>query len=64
MHSRLSHYLQTNNILVTEEYGLRNEISTANAACRLKDGVLVFKSVNQKVHVVRVFFVLARVLTA
>jgi len=62
MHSRLSHYLQTNNILVTEEYGLRNEISTANAACRLKDGV--FKSVNQKVHVVRVFFVLARVLTA
>ena len=49
MHSRLSHYLQNNNILVTEEHGLRKEISTANAACRLTD--CVFKSVYQKVHV-------------
>jgi len=47
MHSRLSHYLQTNSILVTEEHDLRKVISTANAACRLTDSV--FKSVNKKV---------------
>jgi len=57
MHSRLSHYLQTNNILVTEEHGLRRQISTANAAFRLTDSV--FKSVDQKVLVGGIFFDLA-----
>jgi len=54
--------MQTNNILVTEEHGLRKEISTANAAYRLTHSV--FKSFNQKVHVAGIFFDLARLSTA
>jgi hypothetical protein len=49
MHNRLSHYLQTNNILVSEQFGFRKGISIENAAFKLTDGVL--KSVNQKMHV-------------
>jgi hypothetical protein len=35
MHSRLSNYLQNNNILVPEQFGLRKGISTENAAFKL-----------------------------
>jgi hypothetical protein len=42
--NKLSHYLQTNNILVTEQSGFRKGISTENAAFKLTDSVL--KSVN------------------
>jgi Notch-like protein len=46
MHDRLSHYLQTNNTLVLEQFGFRKGLSAENAAIMLTDGV--FKSVNQK----------------
>ena len=46
MLSRLSQHLQTNNILVTEEYGFRKGISTEDAAFRPTDSV--FKSIKQK----------------
>ena len=49
MHSRLSHHLHTNNILVTEQCGFRKGISTEDAAWRLTDNVL--KSINQKMQV-------------
>jgi hypothetical protein len=45
MHSRFRHHLYTNNILVTEQYGFRTGVSTANAAFRLTCSV--FKSINQ-----------------
>jgi hypothetical protein len=35
MHIRLSHYCQTNSILVSEQFGFRNGISTKNAAFKL-----------------------------
>jgi hypothetical protein len=35
MYNRLSHYLQTNNILVPEQFGFRKGISTENAAFKL-----------------------------
>jgi len=44
MHSRLSQHLHTNNIQVTEQYGVRKEISTEDAAFRITDSVL--KSIN------------------
>jgi hypothetical protein len=54
MHSRVSHYLQTNNILVPEQFGFRKGISTENAAFKLTDNVL--KSVNKKkMHVDGIF---------
>ena len=46
VHSRLSQHLHTNNILVTEQYSFRKEISTEVAAFRLTDSV--FKSINQE----------------
>jgi hypothetical protein len=46
MHNSLSHYLQTNNILVPDQFGFRKEISTENAAFKLTDSVL--KSVIKK----------------
>jgi hypothetical protein len=49
MYNRLSHYLQTNNILVPEQFYFRKGISTENTAFKLTDGVL--KSLNQKMHV-------------
>jgi len=46
MHIRLSHHLNTNNILVTEQNGFKKGASTEDAAFRLKDSV--FKSIHQK----------------
>jgi hypothetical protein len=37
MYSRLIHYLQTNNILVPEQFGFRKGISTEDAAIKLTD---------------------------
>jgi hypothetical protein len=51
--NRLSYYLQTNNTLVPEQFGLRKEISYKNAAFMLTDSVL--KSINQKMHVGGIF---------
>jgi hypothetical protein len=34
-HNRLSHYLQTNNILLPEQFSFRKGISTENAAFKL-----------------------------
>jgi len=48
MHSRFSHHLHTNNILVTEQYGFRKGASTDIPALRLTDSV--FKSTNQKMN--------------
>jgi hypothetical protein len=53
MHRTLSHYLQTNNILVPEQFRFRKGISTENAAIKLIDNVL--KSINQKMHVGGIF---------
>jgi hypothetical protein len=49
MYNRLSHYLQTNNILVPEQSGFRKGISTESAAFRITHNVL--KSLNKKKHV-------------
>jgi hypothetical protein len=49
MYNRLSHYLQTNNRLVPEQFGFRKGISTENTTFKLTDSVL--KSLNQKMHV-------------
>jgi hypothetical protein len=46
MHTRLNQHLQTNNLLVREQYGFRKGISTENAAFRLTDSIL--KCINQK----------------
>jgi hypothetical protein len=51
MHNRLSHYFQTNNILAPKQSGFRKVISTENAAFKL----IVFKSINQKMHVGGIF---------
>jgi hypothetical protein len=59
MCSRLSHYLQTNNILVPAHFGFRKGIATENAAFKLRD--MVLKSVNQKMHVGGIFCALAKV---
>jgi hypothetical protein len=44
MYNRLSHHMQTNNILVPEKF--RKDMSTEDAAFKLTDNVL--KSINQK----------------
>jgi hypothetical protein len=44
--NRLSHHMHTNNILVPEQFGFRQEKSTGNAASKLTNSV--FKSINQK----------------
>jgi hypothetical protein len=49
MHSRLSQHLNTNTILVTEEYGFSKGISNEDAAFGRKDSVT--KSINQKMYV-------------
>jgi hypothetical protein len=56
-HSKLSQHLHTNNILVTEQCGLRKGISTKVATFRLTDSV---KSVNQTTHVGGIFCYLAK----
>jgi hypothetical protein len=58
MHSRLRHYLQTNNILVPEQFGFRKGISTENAAFNLTYSVL--KSINKKMHAGGIFCDLAK----
>jgi len=58
MHSRLSQHLHTNNILVTEQYGLRKGMSTEDAAFRLTDNV--FRSINHKMHDRGIFCDLAK----
>jgi hypothetical protein len=58
MHTRLSHYFQTNNILVPEEFGFRKGISTENIAFKLSDSIL--NSVNQKMYVGGIFCDLAK----
>jgi hypothetical protein len=45
MYNRLSHHMQTNNILVPEQSGFRKNMSTEDSAFKLTDKVL--KSVNQ-----------------
>jgi hypothetical protein len=61
MHDRLSHYLQTNDVLVLEQFGFRKGISTENAAFELTDSVL--KSINQKIHISGIFCYLQKLLT-
>jgi hypothetical protein len=58
MHNRLSHYFQSNNVLVPEQFGFRKGISIENAAFKLTDSVL--KSINQKMHVGGIFCDLAK----
>jgi hypothetical protein len=53
MHSRLSHYYQTNNILVPEQFGFMKGMSIENAAFKLIDSIL--KSINEKMHGGRIF---------
>ena len=53
MYSRLNQHLYTNNILVPEQYAFRKGMSTEDAAFMLTDSVL--KSLNQKLHVGRIF---------
>jgi hypothetical protein len=52
MYSRLSHYLQTNNMLDPEQSDFRKRISTENVAFKLTNNVI--KSVNQNMHVGRI----------
>jgi hypothetical protein len=60
MYTGLSHYLQTNDILVPEQFDFKKGISTENAALKLTDSVL--KSLNQKMHVGGIFCDLAKAL--
>ena len=53
MHSRISQHLHANNILDTEHYKFRKEISTEDAPVRLEDNV--FTSINQKMHIAGIF---------
>jgi hypothetical protein len=46
MHIRLSHYLQTNNILVPKQFGFRKGMSTEVAAFKLADSVS--KAINKR----------------
>jgi hypothetical protein len=54
----LSNHMQTNNILVPEQFGFRQRKSTNNAAFKLTD--IVLKSVNQKMHGGGIFCDLAK----
>ena len=56
-HSTLSQHLHTNNILVTEQYAFKKEISTEDAAFRLKDSAFIY--INQKMYVGGIFCDLA-----
>ena len=53
MHGRLSHQMHTNNILATEHYSFRKDISTEDATFRLTDSA--FKFINQDKHVGGIF---------
>jgi hypothetical protein len=58
MHNRLSLYLQTNNILDVEQFGLRKGISIENATFKLT--YILLKSINKKMHVGGMFCGLAK----
>jgi len=59
VYSRLNQHLQTNNILVPEQYAFRKSMSAEeDAAFRLTDSVL--KSLNQKLHVGGIFYDLSK----
>ena len=58
MQNILSQRLHTNNILVTEQYSLSKGISNEDAAFGLTDSV--FKPINQKILVERIFCDLAK----
>jgi hypothetical protein len=60
IHSRLSHHLYTNIILVPEHHAFRKGMSTQDAAFKLTDSV--FKSLNQKLHVGGIFCDLSKAL--
>jgi hypothetical protein len=53
MYSRLNQHLQTNNILVPEQYAFRKGMSTMDAAFQLTD--IVLNSLNQKLHIGGIF---------
>jgi hypothetical protein len=53
MHNWLSHYLQTNYILVPDQFGFRKVISTENAAAKLTDSIL--KPIFKKMHAGGIF---------
>jgi hypothetical protein len=53
MHSRLSHHLYRNNILVPEQHAFRKGMSTEDDAFKLTDSV--FTSLNQTLHVGGIF---------
>jgi hypothetical protein len=55
--SGLSHHIYFNNMLVSEQFGLRQGTSTKNAAFKLTDSVL--DTFNKKVHVGGIFCDLA-----
>jgi predicted CoA-binding protein len=61
MHNRLSHYLQTNNILVQEHSCFRKGISTENAAFKLTDSVL--KSVTNRCMLLEYSMIWQKLLT-
>jgi hypothetical protein len=46
LHKRLTHYCQTDSILVQEQFGFRKGMSIENAAFKLTDSIL--KSINKK----------------
>lgn len=58
MYNRLYHYLESNNILVLEQFGFRKQKSTENAAFSLVDEIL--NSLNSKLHVGGIFCDLAK----
>jgi hypothetical protein len=49
MYRKLSHHINNNSILVPEQFGFIQRMSTESAAFKLTDNVL--KSVNLKMHV-------------
>jgi hypothetical protein len=55
---RLSHYLQNNNILVSEQFGFRKGMCIEDAAFKLTDSVS--KSINKDMHVGGIFFDFAK----
>jgi hypothetical protein len=60
MHCRLSQFPHSNVMLLTEQYGFRKEISIEDDDddFRLSDSVV--KSINQKMHVGRIFYDLSK----
>jgi hypothetical protein len=58
VHSRLSQHLNTNNTLVTEQYGFSKGMSNEDVSFRRTDSL--FKSINQRMHVGGIFCDLAK----